>query len=243
MLEGDFDFKVARQDYYLTKQKRMLRHLTAQQARHKFLVVAMDAETTMMEKLQNILSATTAEMNSFKNEMESRQDEIEHLSKLQSIDQRQTVDERDTFTRRLNCMLDGTPASKMALASSTETAAMVKKMQGVKDGHEAEQNQIDQRRGRTTLKLEELVRTVEALIFPEMDGMAVNTPKEFASLCARLSAQAEQLTGQVTGLHDRIENSFESLALQPSARHYEKQLYCDYFNAPHRLQVRPPGAT
>ena len=71
VLEGDFDFKVARQDYYLSKQKRvmtlpwpavhsavilmryvvfaqMLQHLTAQQARHKFLIVAMDAETAML---------------------------------------------------------------------------------------------------------------------------------------------------------------------------------------------------
>ena len=76
------------------------------------------------------------------------QDEIEHLSKLQSIDQRQTVDERDTFTRRLNYMLSskgaqssfpttwqsviimiwmvgGNASSKVALPASSETAVMV----------------------------------------------------------------------------------------------------------------------
>jgi len=107
VLEGDFDFKVARQDYYLSKQQRMLEHLAFQQARHKFLFATVQSETRKLERLEDIVSATISEMSLFQGEMNARQEEIEHLGKIQPIDQRQTVDARDNFTRRLNCMLDG----------------------------------------------------------------------------------------------------------------------------------------
>ena len=176
ILDGDFNFKVARQDYYLSKQKRMLQHLTAQKARHKFLLVALHSESQQLEKLQDILSATVTDMNSYQQEMDSRQDEIEHLAKLQPIEQRQTVDERDTFTRRLNCMLDNN-SSKTSLASSTDTATVAIKLQERERHLRGNQEKVHDQRALTTLKLEELVNSVESVIFPSSNTVAVNTPK------------------------------------------------------------------
>jgi len=206
VLEGDFDFKAARQDYYLSKQQRMLEHLAFQQARHVFLLATIQAETTMLNKTHNIVSATIADMVEYQQEMDSRQEEVDHLAQMQAVDQRQTVDTRDTFTQRLNHMLGGSAQGEAALAPASFTLSSVNDWKNKAGALQEKRNAMQTHRQGTIKTLEELVKGFEAQVFPEAQAAEEKmASKEFHSLSASLAQHSEDLAAHITRLRHQID--------------------------------------
>lgn len=61
VLEGSYDLRLARQDYHLSKQDRMLHHLLSQKSRHEFLVKCFEAEEGRVRFTHNLLEAIQTE--------------------------------------------------------------------------------------------------------------------------------------------------------------------------------------
>jgi len=237
VLEGDFDFKVARQDYYLSKQERMVQHLILQQARHKFLLSAMDKESTMLDKLRDGLTATLQDMSEFREEVEERQDELETLGKLQTADQRQTLDSRDSFVLRLNTMLGEFAYAPNNFRLSELASEVVANMQSATAKHQDGQQQLRQEQAQVVERLVELVEGMEKIVFAGK-SVAVNTPPEFESKLQVLTGRKDQLRHEVGTLETDVESTYENFQLLPENRQYERQLFVDFFTDPAHMKEK-----
>lgn len=73
VLEGSYDLRLARQDYHLSKQDRVLQHLLSQKSRHQFLVKCFDAEEKRMRLTHNLLEAIQTEFETICESLHRRQ--------------------------------------------------------------------------------------------------------------------------------------------------------------------------
>ena len=61
VLEGSYDLRLARQDYHLAKQDRVLHHLLSQKSRHEFLIRCFVLEERRVRYTHNLLEAIQQE--------------------------------------------------------------------------------------------------------------------------------------------------------------------------------------
>eukprot|EP00658_Telonema_sp_P-2_P038887 TRINITY_DN27820_c0_g1_i1.p1 TRINITY_DN27820_c0_g1~~TRINITY_DN27820_c0_g1_i1.p1 ORF type:complete len:336 (+),score=44.58 TRINITY_DN27820_c0_g1_i1:238-1245(+) len=107
VLDGDFEFKVGQQDYYLSKQKRMMDHLLLQQARHCFLHSIMQTESKLQDRTSQLFCLMIHELQGFGAQVQDRQVELDRLKNNDCMDERTTIDQRDSFSWCLHRMLGG----------------------------------------------------------------------------------------------------------------------------------------
>ncbi|RCU06484.1 hypothetical protein DVA78_18950, partial [Acinetobacter baumannii] len=62
ILQGDYDLKVMRQEYYINRQKAFINHLVNQLARHQFLKMACQLEKKNMLGAYSLLKVIESEV-------------------------------------------------------------------------------------------------------------------------------------------------------------------------------------
>lgn len=72
VLEADYDFKIARQDYELSKHDQILYYLFRQKSRNEFLRLGFDSEMKRLQETFFIINALKAELNSMSEELLKR---------------------------------------------------------------------------------------------------------------------------------------------------------------------------
>ena len=72
VLQADYDFKIARQDYELAKYERILHYLFRQKSRNDFLKVALECEMRRLQETFFLINALRAEMKNLSDNFSER---------------------------------------------------------------------------------------------------------------------------------------------------------------------------
>ncbi|KAH9302598.1 hypothetical protein KI387_014181, partial [Taxus chinensis] len=106
ILQGDYDLKVMRQEYYISQQKRFITHLVNQLARHQFLQIACQLERKTMNGAYELLRVINAELQSYVQATSGRVERCLSLIEAGSEPHEQgAVDDRDILLHRIRDLL------------------------------------------------------------------------------------------------------------------------------------------
>ena len=72
VLDADYDFKIARQDYELSKQDQILYYLFRQKSRNEFLRLGFDSELKRLQETFFLMGALRSELSSMSEELTKR---------------------------------------------------------------------------------------------------------------------------------------------------------------------------
>ncbi|KAH7294529.1 hypothetical protein KP509_27G004800 [Ceratopteris richardii] len=106
ILQGDYDLRVMRQEYYISQQKQFIIHLINQLARHRFLQVACHLEKKTMNGANELLRVIEAELVSFSQITSGRVEKCFALIQAAADVQEQgAVDDRDKLLHQVRDLL------------------------------------------------------------------------------------------------------------------------------------------
>ncbi|KAH9564012.1 hypothetical protein CY35_04G002800 [Sphagnum magellanicum] len=102
-LQGDYDLKVMRQEYYISQQKKFIGFLVDQLARHRFLQVASHLERKTTSSAYELLRLVEADLQAYTQITSGRIDGCVGLAVVGAeAHEHGAVDDRDTFLHRMN---------------------------------------------------------------------------------------------------------------------------------------------
>jgi len=98
ILQGDYDLKVMRQEYYINRQKTFINHLVNQLARHQFLKIACQLERKNIASAYSLLRVIESELQSYLSAVNTRLGHYNSLIQAASeVREQGAIDDRDTF--------------------------------------------------------------------------------------------------------------------------------------------------
>lgn len=105
ILTGDYNLKLARQDYFISNQDKVLNELVLQRSRNEFLTMAYEVEARNHRDIHRLLTAVKqllyTQLKSYKDRMKMMEDPALNSTRQQ----RGTIDSRDKFSTNLHHML------------------------------------------------------------------------------------------------------------------------------------------
>ncbi|XP_064386022.1 HAUS augmin-like complex subunit 3 [Halichondria panicea] len=124
VLHGDHDLKLARQEYFNSKQTKVIESLQSQRARHELLSMLYEVELRRHRETHRLLSATKKQLDKWKSSRDQRLLRIKSATLVDSSAPRQTVDSGDTFTQTACALLglSSTPEAPFITIDSLKAA-------------------------------------------------------------------------------------------------------------------------
>ncbi|XP_066297870.1 HAUS augmin-like complex subunit 3 [Branchiostoma lanceolatum] len=110
VLQGDYDLKIARQDYFISKQEEVITQLLKQRARNEFLLTALEVEGRAHRETRRLLMALRKDLDRAVAMTQDRLAILQDPAYKTSRTARATIDSRDNFTLRLHNVIVGTPS-------------------------------------------------------------------------------------------------------------------------------------
>ncbi|XP_028391494.1 HAUS augmin-like complex subunit 3 [Dendronephthya gigantea] len=105
ILRGDYDLKIARQDYFVSKQDQVINQLMLQRSRYEFLSMLLEVEARKHRDSHHLLGAVRTLLEGDA-DMVGRRYEVMSNPLLRDDKKRDTIDVRDLFLTRLYKLLD-----------------------------------------------------------------------------------------------------------------------------------------
>jgi HAUS augmin-like complex subunit 3 len=105
VLHGDYSLKIARQDYFTSKQDKVISYLLAQTSRQELLSMLYEVELRRHRDTHRLLSAASNQLLSWRDNRDTRAQAMQSSAVLPVTDTRQTIDSRDQFATRMCSML------------------------------------------------------------------------------------------------------------------------------------------
>lgn len=105
ILRGDYDLKIARQDYFISKQDQVINQLMLQRSRYEFLSMVLEVEARKHRDSHHLLSAVHTLLEGDAQAIEQRHSVMSDPLLQKDEKKRETIDVRDSFFTRLNQLL------------------------------------------------------------------------------------------------------------------------------------------
>eukprot|EP00794_Sanderia_malayensis_P008128 gene8128-8998_t len=99
ILSGNFDLKIARQNYFISKQDMVIDQLLLQNSRYELLSLLYEIEAKVHRESYHLLSAAKSFLNEEANGLEERLTEMSNLAQVKPP--KETLDSRDTFMQNI----------------------------------------------------------------------------------------------------------------------------------------------
>ncbi|XP_019632576.1 PREDICTED: HAUS augmin-like complex subunit 3 [Branchiostoma belcheri] len=110
ILQGDYNLKIARQDYFISKQEEVIAQLLKQRARNEFLLTALEVEGRAHRETRRLLMALRKDLDKAVTMTQDRLAILQDPVYKTSRTARATIDSRDNFTIRLHNIIVGSPS-------------------------------------------------------------------------------------------------------------------------------------
>jgi len=104
ILSGNFDLKIARQDYFISKQEEVIEQLLEQNSRYEFLSILYEMEAKSHRDTYHLLSSAKSILSNCDSALQKRIIAMKKL--LQERKPRETIDSRDHFLQNLFKVLE-----------------------------------------------------------------------------------------------------------------------------------------
>ncbi|CAN6214758.1 unnamed protein product [Urochloa humidicola] len=246
ILQGDYDLKVMRQEFYINRQKTFINHLVNQLARHQFLKIACQLERKNMASAYSLLRVIESELQSYLSAVNTRLGHCNLLIQAASeVREQGAIDDRDIFlhaVRDLLCIHSNVQATVPTYMSAHALVQQISALQSDLLSLQSElENTLPADRKRCINELCTLIQTVEQLLFASSTtAEPILTPWPLMRALDDMenaNAQVEVSVEEVTKARTQKIKIFENRAHEVGR---ERQIFIDFFCNPERLknQVR-----
>ncbi|CAD6340000.1 unnamed protein product [Miscanthus lutarioriparius] len=246
ILQGDYDLKVMRQEYYINRQKTFINHLVNQLARHQFLKIACQLERKNIARAYSLLRVIESELQSYLSAVNTRLGHYNSLIQASSeVREQGAIDDRDTFlhaVRDLLCIHSNVQATVPTYMSAHALVQQISALQSDLLFLQSElENTLPADRKRCINELCTLIQTVEQLLFASSTtAEPILTPWPLMRALDDMenaNAQVEVSVEEVTKARTQKIKIFDNRAHEVGR---ERQIFVDFFCNPERLknQVR-----
>lgn len=246
ILQGDYDLKVMRQEYYINRQKMFIHHLINQLARHQFLKIACQLEKKNMLGAYSLLKVIESELQGYFSSTKGRVDRCMALIQAASEVQEQgAVDDRDTFLHCVRDLLSIYSNAQVGLSTYVSAPGIVQQISGLQSDLMALksdlENSLPEERNKCINELCTLIQNMQQLLFASSTtAQPILTPRplmkeldEMEKINAKLAAAVEEVTLEHCKKIEIVKHHTQEVELQ-------RRVFVDFFCNPERLrsQVR-----
>lgn len=246
ILQGDYDLKVMRQEYYINRQKTFINHLINQLARHQFLKIACQLEKKTMLGAYSLLKVIELELQGYLSATKGRVGRC--LALIQSasdVQEQGAVDDRDTFLHGVRDLLSIHSNAQAGLSTYVSAPGIVQQISGLHSDLMTLQsdleNSLPEDRNRCINELCTLIQSLQQLLFASSTtAQPILTARplmkeldEMEKVNAKLSAAVEEVTLEHCKKNEIVKHHSQEVGLQ-------RRVFVDFFCNPERLrnQVR-----
>ncbi|PON75106.1 HAUS augmin-like complex subunit [Parasponia andersonii] len=242
ILQGDYDLKVMRQEFYINRQKAFINHLVNQLARHQFLKIACQLEKKNMLGAYSLLKVIESELQAYLSATKGRVGRCLALIQAASDVQEQGgVDDQDHFLHGVRDLLN----AQAGLSTYVSAPGIVQQISSLQSDLMTLQsdleNSLPEDRNRCINELCTLIQSLQQLLFASSTtAQPILTPRplmkeldEMEKINAKLSAAVEDVTLEHCKKNEIVKHHSQEVALQ-------RRVFVDFFCNPERLrsQVR-----
>lgn len=238
VLHGDCDLKIARQNYFTSKQDKVITHLQAQRARHEVLSMLYELELRRHRETHRLLSAAKAQLVQWKDTREQRCTLMRNPALFPQQATKQTIDSKDSFLLKLCSMLGVEPASGPVpmltysglQSSAEELAKKISSLEGTKASLFAEQRQI-------AGDIEGAALQLQKLVYGHCGGYVDQpqlTSKAFDDESSKLRTIMDSLEHNVKSLLKDYANKKKVIDSSPLLQK-EREIFIHFFTNPPAL--------
>ncbi|CDP03957.1 unnamed protein product [Coffea canephora] len=246
ILQGDYDLKVMRQEFYINRQKTFINYLVNQLARHQFLKIACQLEKKTMLGAYSLLKVVESELQGYLSAAKGRVGRCMALIQASSEVQEQgAVDDRDTFLHGVRDLLSIYSNAQAGLSTYVSAPGIVQQISSLQSDLMSLQSELEHAlpddRNRCINELCTLVQSLQQLLFASSTtAQPILTPRtlmkeldEMEKANAELAAAVEEVSLEHNKKKEIVKHHSQELALQ-------RRVFVDFFCNPDRLrsQVR-----
>ncbi|XP_050206624.1 AUGMIN subunit 3 isoform X2 [Mercurialis annua] len=246
ILQGDYDLKVMRQEYYINRQKAYINHLINQLARHQFLKLACQLEKKNMLGAFSLLKVIESELQGFLSATKGRVGRCLALTQAASDVQEQgAVDDRDTLLHGVRDLLSIHSKAQSGLSTYVSAPGIVQHISALQSDliklQSDLENSLPEDRNRFINELCTLIQSLQQLLFASSTtAQPILTPRtlmkeldEMEKINAKLSTAVEDVTLEHCKKNEIVKHHSQEVGLQ-------RRVFVSFFCNPERLrsQVR-----
>jgi HAUS augmin-like complex subunit 3 len=246
ILQGDYDLKVMRQEYYINRQKAFICHLINQLARHQFLKMACQMEKKTMLGAYSLLKVIESELQGYLSATKGRIGRcMELIQAASDVQEQGAVDDRDTFLHGVRDLLSIYSNAQAGLSTYVSAPGIVHQISGLQSDlitlQSDLENSLPEDRNRCINDLCTLIQSLQQLLFASSTtAQPVLTPRtlmkeldEMEKVNDKLSIAVEEVTLEHCKKNEIVKHHSQEMALQ-------RRVFVDFFCNPERLrsQVR-----
>ncbi|XP_057507531.1 AUGMIN subunit 3-like isoform X2 [Actinidia eriantha] len=242
ILQGDYDLKVLRQEYYINRQKMFIHHLIDQLARHQFLKIACQLEKKTMLGAYSLLKVIESELQGYLSATKGRVGHcIALVQAVSDVQEQGAVDDRDTFLHRVRDLLSIHSNAQAGLSTYVSAPGIVQQISGLQTDlmtlQSDHENALPEDRNRCINELCTLIQSLQQLLFSSSTtAQPILTPRalmkdldEMEKINAKLSAAVEEVTLEHCKKNEIVKHHSQELGLQ-------RRVFVDFFCNPERLR-------
>ncbi|KDP45253.1 hypothetical protein JCGZ_15118 [Jatropha curcas] len=246
ILQGDYDLKVMRQEYYINRQKAYINHLINQLARHQFLKMACQLEKKNMLGAYSLLKVIESELQGYLSATKGRVGRCLALTQAASdIQEQGAVDDRDTLLHGVRDLLSIYSNSQAGLSTYVSAPGIIQQISALHSDLMTLQsdleNSLPEDRNRCIDELCTFIQSLQQLLFASSTtAQPILTPRllmkeldEMEKINAKLSVAVEEVTLEHNKKNEIVKHHSQEVGLQ-------RRVFVDFFCNPERLrsQVR-----
>ncbi|TXG64055.1 hypothetical protein EZV62_011049 [Acer yangbiense] len=242
ILQGDYDLKVMRQEFYINRQKAFINHLINQLARHQFLKISYQLEKKNMLGAYSLLKVIESELQGYLFATKGRVGRcLALIEAVSDVQEQGAVDDRDTFLHGVRDLLN----AQAGLSTYVSAPGIVQQISALHSDLKILQsdleNSLPEDRNRCINELCTLIQGLQHPLFASSTtAQPMLTPRplmkeldEMEKINAKLSAAVEEVTLEHCKKNEIIKHHSQEVGLQ-------RRVFVDFFCNPERLrsQVR-----
>ncbi|KAE9591965.1 hypothetical protein Lal_00038366 [Lupinus albus] len=246
ILQGDYDLKVMRQEYYINRQKAFINHLINLLARHQFLKIACQLEKKQMLGAYSLLKVIESELQAYLSATEGRVGRCLALIQAASdVPEQGGVHDSDHFLHAIRDLLKVYSNTQAALSTYVSAPGIVQQISALHSDLTTLQSELEnslpEDRNRCINELCTLIQSLQQLLFASSTtAQPILTPRplmkeldEMEKINAKLSAAVEEVTLEHVKKNEIVKHHSQEIGLQ-------RRVFVDFFCNPERLrsQVR-----
>ncbi|XP_047270161.1 AUGMIN subunit 3 isoform X2 [Capsicum annuum] len=242
ILEGDYDLKVMRQEFYINRQKAFINHLINHVARHQFLKVACQLEKKTMLGAFSLLKVIESELHGYVSATKGRVGRCMALIQAASDVQEQgAVDDRDTFLHGIRDLLRLYSNIQAGPSTYVSAPGIVQQISSLRSDLMSLQYDLEhtlpQDRDQCINKLCTLVQSLQQLLFASSTtAQPILTPQTLMKQLATLEDYNKNLSRAIEDVTSEHLKKNEIYRHQKAEKTMERRVFVDFFCHPERLR-------
>lgn len=244
ILKGDYDLKIARQDYFTSKQDQVIIHLLLQRSRHELLSMALEVEGRKNRDIHRLFSTLETTLSESITGLDARSVVMDDHGSQPLHPTRGTIDSRDHFIEGLYRILErqhegeGDGKAKELFLAFSQLSEWSQKLARQLESFTESLSSSGSRQEETWKQLEHNLQQCGQTVYGESAtrrGLPELSPQRIADGLSQLEEQLSNLEQSIKDIIKDCEGKKKVLR-SDSLKLVERELFIYFFTDPPRLK-------